>query len=154
MILYVEQHEDSRHMMALLLGLYGHQVITAATPAEALKVARQQWVDLYILENRFPDISGVELCRQIRTLHPQTPILFYSSVAYSNDIQAGLAAGAQRYLTKPAGIEIIKDVVAQLLLDAREPTQSTKCHQNTSKSPGVVFEQSLSIVSICLESVF
>jgi len=127
-------------MMALLLGLHGHEVKTAATPVEALNVAQQQWFDLYILENRFPDISGIELCRQIRTLHPQTPILFYSSVAYSKDIQAGLAAGAQRYLTKPADIEIIKDVVAELLLDAREPAESTRCQQNTSKSPGVLFD--------------
>jgi two-component system, OmpR family, catabolic regulation response regulator CreB len=124
MILYVEQHEDSRHMLVLLLGLYGHEVKTAATPVEALRVARQQWFDLYILENRFPDISGVELCRQIRALHPKTPIIFYSSASYSRDIEAGLAAGAQRYLTKPADIEIIQEAVAELLLDTRDLTMS------------------------------
>jgi DNA-binding response OmpR family regulator len=119
-ILYVEHHEDSRHMLTLLLGLEGHEVATAATPAEALNLAQLQWFDLYILESRLPEISGIELCRQIRALHPKTPIMFYSSLAYAADIQAGLGAGAQRYLVKPNDIHIIKEVVAELLLDSRE----------------------------------
>jgi DNA-binding response OmpR family regulator len=119
LILYIEQHEDSRDMLALLLELHGHKVATAKTPAEALNIIRKQWFDLYILESRFPDISGVELCQQIRALHPKVPIVFYSSAVFRKDIEAGLGAGAQRYLTKPEGINMIKEVVADLLLDTR-----------------------------------
>jgi CheY-like chemotaxis protein len=118
-ILYVDQHEDSRDMLTILLESDGHKVATAKTPVEALNIMQKQLFDLYILENRFPDISGVELCQQIRALHPKVPIMFYSSAVYHKDIEAGLAAGAQRYLTKPTGLNIIKEVVADLLVDAR-----------------------------------
>jgi DNA-binding response OmpR family regulator len=91
----------------------------AETPVEALTIMRKQWFELYILEHRFPDISGVELCQQIRALHPKTPIMVYSCAVYRKDIEAGLAAGAQRYLTKPTGLKIIKEVVADLLLEAK-----------------------------------
>jgi len=114
-ILYVEEQEDSRLMLTWLLERKGYQVATASTPAEALRLARLQWFDLYILETRFPDVSGVELCRQIRAFDSQTPILFYSSAAYSKDIAAGLAAGAQRYLVKPMDIYIIEEVITGML---------------------------------------
>ena len=135
MILYVEQHEDSRDMLALLLELDGHKVTTAETPTEALNIMRKQLFDLYILENRFPDISGVELCQQIRALYPKTPIIFYSSAVYRKDIEAGLAAGAQRYLTKPKDIDIIKEVVAALLLKNIEQVIFNGVSSNYSNIP-------------------
>jgi DNA-binding response OmpR family regulator len=119
-ILYVEDHEDSRQLLTLMLGLVGYEVATASTTAEALSLARLQWFDLYILESWLPDVSGVELCRQIHAFDAETPIMFYSSAAYDKDIAAGLAAGAQRYLVKPMDIYIIKEAVAQLLMDGAE----------------------------------
>ena len=115
-----EHHDDSRDMLKILLGLAGYEVATASTVTEALSLASLRWFDLYILEVRFPDGSGVELCRQIRALHPQTPILFYTSSAYRYDIQAGLAAGAQRYLVKPMDLPLIGEAVASLLVPVRE----------------------------------
>ena len=124
-ILYVEEQEDARVMLTLLLQRKGYQVATASTPAEALRLARLQWFDLYILESWLPDISGVELCQQLRAFDTQTPIIFYSGAAYSKDIAAGLAAGAQRYLTKPMDIYIIEEVIAGMLANAQSQTLPT-----------------------------
>ena len=114
-ILCVEEQEDSRLMLTMLLERKGYEVVTATTPAEAWRLAQLHSFDLYILETRFPGGSGIELCQQIRAFDSQTPILFYSTAAYDKDITAGLAAGAQRYLIKPLDIYIIEEVIEKQL---------------------------------------
>lgn len=131
-ILYVENDEDSRDLLTLMLGLAGYEVATARTPAEALSLAQLQWFDLYILETRYPGASGIELCQQIRALDARTPIMFYSTAAYGKDIAAGLAAGAQRYLIKPMGIYNIKETVAELLMNSKEVGEAIGCTTEVS----------------------
>jgi two-component system response regulator ArlR len=119
-ILYIEDHEDSRHMLTVLLGIGGYEVITARTVAGGLSLAMLEQFDLYILDSRFTDGTGIDLCRRIRAFHPDTPIIFYSSSAYDRDIEAGMAAGAQYYLTKPEGVYMIEQTVAELLVGITE----------------------------------
>jgi DNA-binding response OmpR family regulator len=114
-ILYIENHEDSRQMLAVMLGQAGYEVATTTSAGNGLSLARLERFDLYILDSRFSDGTGIDLCRQIRAFDPDTPIIFYSSAAYESDIKAGMAAGAQCYLIKPAGIFIIEQTVAELL---------------------------------------
>jgi CheY-like chemotaxis protein len=100
-ILYADDSEDVRLMLRLLLGGEGIELRTAATAAEALRLAREERFDLVMLDNRFPDGDGCELCREIRQFDRETPILFYSGAAYEKDRLRGLAAGAQGYIVKP-----------------------------------------------------
>jgi two-component system phosphate regulon response regulator PhoB len=105
-------------MLATLLGYSGYEVATAATATEGMdSLARLEQFDLFILESQYPDVPGVDLCRQIRALDSNTPILFFSSRAYPKDIAAGMAAGAQDYLIKPDGLAIIEQTIAGLLAD-------------------------------------
>jgi len=58
-----------------------------------------------------PDGSGVELCRRVRKFNQQTPIIFYSGLAYEADIRKAFAAGAQAYLVKPVDVtDLIESV--------------------------------------------
>lgn len=114
-ILYVEGHEDSREMLTVLLESDGYEVASAATVTDGLSLTRLERFDLFILDSRFRDGDGVDLCRQIRAFDPDTPIMFYSSAAYESDIKAGLDAGAQHYLIKPNGISGIEQTIAVLL---------------------------------------
>lgn len=79
----------------------GIKVIAAKTVAEAWQAAQSQPFDLYLLDSRFPDGDGLELCRRLRLLAPLASILFYSGNAYEADRKNGLAARASDYLTKP-----------------------------------------------------
>jgi DNA-binding response OmpR family regulator len=120
-ILYVDNHEDNREMLAILLGYAGYEVATAATAIEGMNsLTRLERFDLLILESVYPDARGVDLCRQIRALDSNTPILFFSSAAYPKDIAAGMAAGAQHYLIKPDGLAIIEQTIAGLLAGTTE----------------------------------
>jgi len=121
-ILYIEQSEDCRDLLTTMLTTAGYAVATAATAIDGVCMARLERFDLIILESRYSEGYGTNVCRQIRTFDSETPILFFSSSAYDYDIAAGLAAGAQGYLTKPEGIQIIEQTIARLL--AGSPTRA------------------------------
>jgi DNA-binding response OmpR family regulator len=118
-ILYIEDDQDSREMLAWIHEKDGYTLRTATSVAEGYSLARFERFDLMILDVTLDDGSGIDLCRQIRVFDPHTPIIFYSASAYPSDIAAGLAAGAEQYLTKPMGIYTIRQTIAELLTEAQ-----------------------------------
>jgi CheY-like chemotaxis protein len=80
-------------------------------------LAKEINFDLYILDVRLPDGTGVELCQKLRELHPQTPILYYSAYGDEADHQSALAVCGNAYLKKPVCIADIQDSIAKLLAD-------------------------------------
>jgi DNA-binding response OmpR family regulator len=111
-IFLVEDHEDALEIAELALEEY--TLICARDFNEGLRLARQRYFDLYIIDNWLPDGNGIELCRLIREFDPNTPILFYSAAAYARDLQSAYSAGAQAYLVKPVSFDDITQAVAQL----------------------------------------
>ena len=71
------------------------QVIATANGDEALRLARAEHFDLYLIDNWMPGTSGVRLCEQLREFDQHTPVLFYSGAAYETDRERALASGAQ-----------------------------------------------------------
>jgi DNA-binding response OmpR family regulator len=118
-ILYIEDDQDSREMLVWMLKKDGYVLKTATSVAEGCCLAKFERFDLIILDVKFNDGCGVDLCRQIRDFDLFTPIIFYSGSAYPSDIAAGLAAGAQQYLTKPMGIYTIKQNIAEMMAEAQ-----------------------------------
>ena len=100
-ILYVDDHEDSAEMLKLLLLPMSYEVHSARTVEEALQRARAEQFDLYVLDKRLPDGSGVELCRQLNVLTPGVPCIFYTGDAYEVHRREAVAAGADAYVSKP-----------------------------------------------------
>lgn len=100
-ILYVEDHEDTRDLIQLILQQLGYAVTTVDTIADAQAMITQEIFDLYLLDSRLPDGSGVDLCKQLRVAGRQTPIVFYSAAAYEVDRDTAIRSGAQGYLVKP-----------------------------------------------------
>ncbi|MEN3330690.1 MAG: hypothetical protein V7641_55 [Blastocatellia bacterium] len=114
-ILFVEDNLDTQEIVSMFLQIEGYRVTIAQTAAEALRLATTQTFNLYLLDNRLPDESGIALCKQLRATDPHTPIIFYSAKAYETDKQQALAAGAQGYLTKPCNLGELEQTVAAFL---------------------------------------
>lgn len=100
-VLYAEDNDDDSEMMTFLLGLSAIEITRGKTVAEAWQTAQTAYFDLYLLDSRFPDGDGLELCRRLHEYTPKTPIIFYSGFARETDKQNGLTAGANAYLVKP-----------------------------------------------------
>jgi DNA-binding response OmpR family regulator len=115
-ILCVDDDPDTCWMLSLMLGNAGYEVKSASGITEGLKLAKSERFDLYLLDRTFADGTGVELCRRIREFDPQTPVVFFSGLAYESDRQLGLEAGAQEYLIKPDDLIRLIDTVQRLLL--------------------------------------
>jgi len=121
-ILYVEDHDDTRIIMTLMLERAGFEVTSARNGRDCLELAQSgQHFDLYLLDHTFPDASGVTICEALRELDADTPILFYSGRAMPREKEAALKAGAQDYLIKPQDLFNVADHVAKWVEAKRSP---------------------------------
>ena len=115
-ILCVDDHRDTSEMLCLLLG-QDYDVETAGTMEEATKLAADKEFDLYVLDKRLPDGTGLQLCESLTTLAPEVPCIFYSGDAYELHRREAIAAGAAAYVAKP-DIDGLIDAVQKLLANS------------------------------------
>lgn len=114
-ILYIEDHDDTRELVTLLLAQKSYEVISGSTIESGVALAGGGDFDLYLLDSWLPDGSGLDLCQQIRRFDKTTPILFYSAAAYATDHDLALECGAQAYLVKPTQPAELCDMVTDLI---------------------------------------
>ena len=106
-LLVVEDDEAIGRPLTAALRGQGFDVLWALTAAEALELAAAEPPVLVLLDLGLPDLDGVELCRQLRTLVPSTVIVVLSARAEDVDVVLGLEAGADDYLTKPFRLPVL-----------------------------------------------
>lgn len=114
-VLYIEDHDDTRELVTLVLSQKSYEVVTGSTIKSGVDLAGSQQFDLYLLDSWLPDGSGLDLCRQIREFDKATPILFYSAAAYEIDRDQALNSGAQAYLIKPSHPSDLCSLVTSLI---------------------------------------
>jgi DNA-binding response OmpR family regulator len=128
-ILCVDDHKDTSEMLQLLLSQEDYEVMTAVTIEDALKLATSEDFDLYVLDKRLPDGSGLELCKKLAAVTPDVPCMFYTGDAYDVHRHEAIAAGADAYVAKPdidALIEGVRRLLAQRECAATVSIDSTR----------------------------
>jgi CheY-like chemotaxis protein len=110
-------------MLELLLSKENYEVETAATMEEACRLAEEKQFDLYVLDRRLPDATGLELCQRLQEISPDVPCIFYSGDAYELHRREAIAAGAAAYVAKP-DIDGLIDAVQKLLANSACATSS------------------------------
>ena len=121
-VLYIEDHEDTRELVTLVLEQKCVEVVTGSTIRSGVALAGSQDFDLYLLDSWLPDGSGLELCRRIREFDQETPIVFYSAAAYEIDRVEAIKSGAQAYLIKPSHPSELCNLVTSLIESHRRCT--------------------------------
>jgi DNA-binding response OmpR family regulator len=91
------------------------KVLVANTGHRGYSLARQEHIDLIILDLKLPDISGEDICRDLRKEGVDTPILMLTSKKKEVDQVVGLEIGADDYMTKPFSTSILVARVRALL---------------------------------------
>ena len=102
-VLVVEDEAAIRDMLAFNLGRAGYEVLSAATGTEARSSIVDKYPDVVLMDWMLPDVSGLELTRQLKR-DPETreiPIIMLTARVQVDDRVAGLEGGADDYITKP-----------------------------------------------------
>ncbi|MDP1961191.1 MAG: response regulator, partial [Reyranella sp.] len=102
-ILVVDDVADNVEILRMRLESLGYEVVVAVDGEQALAVAREALPDLILLDIMMPKIDGLEVVRQLKadTSLPFIPVILVTAKAGPKDVNAGLDAGGDDYLTKP-----------------------------------------------------
>jgi two-component system KDP operon response regulator KdpE len=121
-ILVIDDESQITRVLRAALSAQGYDVRTANEPEEGLRVFRDWAPDLVITDLMMPTMSGVEVCRSIRS-RGTTPVLVLSVREHERSKVEALDAGADDYVTKPFSIqELLARVRAHL---RRAPERTT-----------------------------
>jgi DNA-binding response OmpR family regulator len=110
-ILVAEDDRLTRQGLVDIFEKEGYETVSAANGKEALARFVETEADVVCLDIMMPDISGYDVCREIRRTHQDVPILFISAKSEEIDKVLGLEIGADDYIVKPFGV---KEVVARI----------------------------------------
>jgi two-component system alkaline phosphatase synthesis response regulator PhoP len=102
-ILVVDDEIYIVHILEFSLSMEGYEVVTAHDGEEALRRIEETNPDLVVLDIMMPKMDGYEVCRRVRAdeRFAHLPILLLSAKGRPVDREAGIAAGANDYMTKP-----------------------------------------------------
>lgn len=116
-VLVVEDDEDCRLMVKLLLEMWDYRVVEAKNGTEALQIAEKIRPDLILMDVRMPDFDGFDVTRHIRESAniKEVPIVVLSACSEAAYHQTAKAAGANDYLTKPLDFEQLKSTLCKYI---------------------------------------
>ena len=113
-ILVVDDDDALREMVGLVLNAAGYHTVFAADGLNAVEVFKSEEPDLVLLDIMLPGQSGIEVCKQIRSISG-TPIVMLTAKGDTEDVVHGLEAGADDYVVKPHnGAELLARIKARL----------------------------------------
>ncbi|MBI1858277.1 MAG: response regulator transcription factor [Candidatus Melainabacteria bacterium] len=123
-ILLVDDEVNLIDPVAYNLKQKGYDTITTYDGKTALESFRRDQPDLVLLDWTLPDVSGVEILKQIRAEQDYTPIIMLTGRTAKEDIVEGLTAGADDYVTKPFTWEELLARISSVLRRAQQVSQT------------------------------
>jgi signal transduction histidine kinase/CheY-like chemotaxis protein len=118
-VLLVEDHEDSREMLAVLFSQNGLQTTPVASASEAMDALEKQHFDVLISDIGMPDEDGYDLIRQVRALPAEKggriPAIALTGYASLQDRDLAIQAGYQEHLAKPVDVDELLEMVKNIL---------------------------------------
>lgn len=116
-ILVADDSPTIRKFVSFALTMKGYEIITASDGMEALEKIPNEKLDLIITDLNMPNIDGFELIKTVRENeeYKDIPIIILSSLGSSEEIEKGMAYGANSYLVKPFDPKRILYEVAKYL---------------------------------------
>ena len=117
-LLFIEDYRAIRAALRLALEDEGYKVLESPDGQSGLNTFASETVDLVLLDLRLPDMSGFDVCRELRS-KSLVPIIMVTAQTDTHDLVAGLEAGADDYVTKPV---VAKELAARIRAALRRTT--------------------------------
>lgn len=128
-ILVVEDEVNIASFIDRGLQEFGHEVCTAYDGAAGWEWIQKENFQLLIFDIIMPKINGLQLCHRFRQLHGfRTPVILLTALGATDDIVAGLEAGADDYLVKPFSFQELEARIKALLRRSDTETARTGWH--------------------------
>ncbi len=116
-ILVIDDEPSVADALKVILSDSGYQVAIAATGREALEQLGKRRLDLAIIDVRLPDMSGLDVLRHLRRIHPNTPVIIITA-HYTPELAAeSLSLGASGVLAKPFSPSDLLTMIETAILD-------------------------------------
>jgi CheY-like chemotaxis protein len=121
-VLIIEDEEDAAELFAEMMRVSGFRVLKTSKSTLAISMMTSEKPDIILLDIMMPEISGLDILRQMRQdpALANIPVIVITAKSMPTDIKNGMEAGASTYLTKPVGYLELKDAVERTL--AGKPT--------------------------------
>ncbi|HEX2299832.1 MAG TPA: response regulator transcription factor [Pseudonocardiaceae bacterium] len=124
-VLLAEDDTGIAEPLSRALQREGHQVVVVADGPSALSRAGTGEVDLLVLDLGLPEMDGLDVCRRLRRVRPEVPVLMLTARTDEVDFVVGLDAGADDYVAKPFRLaELLARVRALLRRSAPEALEA------------------------------
>jgi len=116
-VLIVEDSDDMRGLMKLLLDEAGYETLTAADGGEALKYIEdnREFIDMVITDVRMPEVTGDEILAAVRVRRGETPVIVITAFGSVEQAVGMVQSGAFQYLTKPFNKEKLLGLIEKAL---------------------------------------
>ena len=116
-ILVVEDYDDVRRMLTILLESEKFRVLEAATGTEALEVIKDEHPDAILMDLALPGIDGFETIRRIRAIDgfQNTPIVVLSAYSGLSTYETALSAGSNYFMAKPVDFDDLAALLKEIL---------------------------------------
>src|SRR5678816_71440 len=118
-ILVVEDYDDVRGMLKVLLESEEFRVLEAATGSEALSVIRNHRPDVILMDLALPGFDGFETIRRIRAIDgfQNTPIVVLTAYTGPSTYETALRAGSDYFMAKPIDFDELAALLEEILSD-------------------------------------
>ena len=116
-VMIIEDEEDAAELFAEMMRISGYHVVKTSKSAPAIEMMTTEKPDVILLDIMMPEISGLDILRQMRRdpALANIPVIVVAAKGMPADIKNGMEAGASTYLTKPVGFLDLKEAVARAL---------------------------------------
>jgi two-component system cell cycle response regulator DivK len=116
-VLYVEDDPESRLLIRRVLQAEGYAVIEAKDAADGLASATEQRPDLILIDINLPEVDGLTLARQIKSVPDlaSTPVVALTANVMRGDRERSLGAGCDGYIQKPIDVDLLPRQISQYL---------------------------------------
>lgn len=114
-ILFAEDENNLRVLTAKFLEYQGYSVYRAKDGREALEIFYNKPVDLAILDIMMPNVDGYQVCKEIREINEDLPIIILTAKDTEYDEFEGFSNGADEYITKPFSNRILNSRIEALM---------------------------------------
>ncbi len=136
-VLVVEDTDDMRDLMQLLLEEAGYETLTAANGGAALKYIEddREFIDLVITDVQMPEVTGHEILAAVRARRGETPVIVITAFGSVEQAVGMVKSGAFEYLTKPFNKKKLLELVAKALESSAPQREQARLRRELASTP-------------------